>query len=83
MITISFYDVECPFLIDDSIISQAVKYIEEKDFENEICLNFSNCLVSYQLSTIFDSVINKLKKKTDKKRLIYYMILIRHTQTNF
>lgn len=50
-------------------VSEAVKYIDEMHFDGDVLLDLKGCIFSYNLSKIFDAVINKLKNVPGGKKV--------------
>jgi hypothetical protein len=69
MTEIKFYDIDCAFLIVDSVAKKAIDHIKNKPFNKNVILDFNHCLLSYELSNIFDAVIGQLEKLEGEKKI--------------
>lgn len=69
MTEIKFYDIDCAFLIVDAVAEKAIKHIKTISFDENVILDFSHCLISYDLSNIFDAVIEQLEKLQGEKKI--------------
>ena len=69
MTTIKFYEIDCAFLIVDAVAKKAIDYINSETFEENVILDFNHCLLSYELSIIFDAVVEKLEGLQGEKKI--------------
>ena len=69
MTEIKFYDIDCAFLIVDAVAEKAIKHIKTISFDENVILDFNHCLLSYELSNIFDAVIEQLEGLHGEKKI--------------